>query len=722
MSSHYPLNIAILWHMHQPMYYDPEIKKFRMPWVRLHCTKDYLDMLEILDGFKKVRPVFNLTPSLLKQIDMYLQGVPEYHLELTLKDPQDLTPYEKTIILKDFFMANWDLMIKPIPRYYELLSKRGKDIDEKGLLEAQRFFSKQDLLDLQVLFNLVWTDPTHIKKDPFLSELKKKGRGYTSKEKEELIKRHYEIMGRIISSYKKAYLDNEIEISFSPFYHPILPLIIDNRIATISDSSTKLPKPFSWQEDARNHIKKSKDYLRENFGKIPVGMWPSEGSVSNEALKIMIEEEIKWTATDETVLFNSLKLRDRWLNSLTPQQLFRSYHFPVGDKKIELFFRDHRLSDNIGFVYSKYNPRDAIEHFLNSLRNIKKFINYENNIVSIILDGENAWEFYPNDGFDFLTTLYNAIEKADDINMITFSDYINKYPNSEPLYDIHPGSWINGNFKIWIGHPEDNQAWDHLTTARNIIEEKKDTIKSEKLDEVMESLYIAEGSDWCWWYGDEHSTEFELEFDELFRKYIKDIYIKLGVNYPESLNSPIVKKEKDIKPDKEILSYIKPKIDGKISSYFEWLGSGSFNLTKYGLAMHRSTIYFEELLVGFDQENLYLRLDPENGFLNHKEYFPFGITITIPSKGISIEGSIEESGNTNFLLKNENKIFEIESAFQKILELRVPLSLIGFSEDELISFYINVQLATSETIRFPIRGNIVVTVPAKNFEDYIWHA
>lgn len=722
MANHFPLNVALLWHMHQPIYYDPELNKFRMPWVRLHCTKDYLDMIEILDGYEKVKPIFNLTPSLIKQIEMYLQGVPEYHLELTLKDPKDLTPYEKTILLKDFFMANWDLMIKPIPRYYELLSKRGKDIDEKKLLDAQRFFSKQDFLDLQVLFNLVWIDPTHIKKDPFLSELLKKGKGYNDQEKQELIKKHFEIMSKVIDAYKKAYLEEKIELSFSPFYHPILPLLIDNKVASISDPSTTLPKPFSWEEDARNQIRKSKKYFSELFGKTPIGMWPSEGSISNETLKIMIEEDIKWTATDETVLFNSIKLRDRFSSNLTPQQLFRSYYFPHKDNKIYLFFRDHRLSDNIGFVYSKYNPNDAVAHFIGSLRNIKKFINYENNIVSIILDGENAWEFYPNDGYDFLKNLYDALEKAEDINMITFNDFINCYPNSEPLYNIHPGSWINGNFKIWIGHPEDNQAWDYLSDARLLIERKRETLGEKKLEEVMESIYIAEGSDWCWWYGDEHSTEFELEFDELFRKYIKDIYLKLDVNYPKNLDSPIVKQEKDTKPDKEVLSYISPKIDGKISSYFEWLGAGIFNLTKFGLAMHRSTTYFEELHIGFDKESLYLRLDPENDFINHKEYFPIHINIIFPSKNAAIEGYINSDKVTDILFKKKDSSLKIESAFSKIIELKLPLSFLEVSEEEIISFYINIHLATKETIRFPVKGNLIITVPQKNFEDFIWHA
>lgn len=722
MSSHFPVNIAILWHMHQPIYYDPELKKFKMPWVRLHCTKDYLDMLEILDGYKKVKPVFNFAPSLLKQIEMYLEGVPELHLELTLKDPRDLTVYERSIILKDFFMANWELMIKPFPRYYELLQKRGKDITEEKYPEVQRYFTRQDYMDLQVLFNLAWIDPLHRKRDRFLAEMEKKGKDFLQEEKEAIIKKHYEIMGKIIGSYREAYKNNRIEISFSPFYHPILPLLINNREAVVSDPNTKLPKPFSRVEDAREQIRKAKDYCKASFEKVPDGMWPSEGSISNDTLRLMIEEGIKWTATDEAVLFNSLKLRERWLSNLTPQMLYKSYKYFNGDKPIHIFFRDHRLSDNIGFVYSRYNPKDAAMHFVNVLRQIRKNIPHENNIVPIILDGENAWEFYKNDGYDFLKALYDAIEEAEDINMLTFSDYIGRFGNTETLFDIHPGSWINGNFKIWIGHPEDNQAWDYLADAREAIEKDKQQLEKEKLEKVMESLYIAEGSDWCWWYGDEHSTEFELEFDELFRNYIKDIYINLGRKYPEGLNTPIVKKGKDISPDKEILSYIEPKIDGKVSSYFEWLGSGSFNLTKFGFAMHRSTVYFEELLVGFNEENMYFRFDPENGFLKNPENFPLNIKFYFPLKNIELDGSIDKNGLPTFILRKGDNESVVESAFQRILEIKIPLSLLGAVEEDIIAFYINLKLATQETVRFPIRGNMVITVPKKNFEDYMWHA
>ncbi len=722
MSSHFPVNIAILWHMHQPIYYDPEINKFKMPWVRLHCTKDYLDMVEILEGYQKVKPVFNFAPSLLKQIEMYLEGVPEFHLELTLKDPKDLTVYEKSIILKDFFMAHWEHMIKPFPRYYELLQKRGKDVKEEDFSTVQRYFSRQDFIDLQVLFNLAWIDPIHRKKDKFLTELEKKGKDYTEEEKELLIKKHFEIMSKIISAYRKSYLNNRIEISFSPFYHPILPLLINNREAIVSDPGTKLPKPFSRPEDAREQIRKAKDYCKDRFQNLPEGMWPSEGSISNDTLKLMIEEGIRWTATDEAVLFNSLKLRDRWLSNLNPSTLYRSYQYFSGEKPVHIFFRDHRLSDNIGFVYSKYHPQDAAMHFVNVLRQIRKNINHENNIVSIILDGENAWEFYKNDGYDFLKALYDAIEQAEDINMLTYSEYINRFPNSETLFDIHPGSWINGNFKIWIGHPEDNQAWDYLADVRELIDKEKEKLDEKRLQKVMECLYTAEGSDWCWWYGDEHSTEFELEFDELFRNYIKDIYITLGIKPPEGLNSPIVKKGKDINPDKEVFGYIEPKIDGKVSSYFEWLGSGSFNLTKFGLAMHRSTVYFEELLVGFSTENLYLRLDPENGFLKNTENYPLHVKFYFPVKDIDLVGDIDKNGEAHFVLqKGDNKV-HIESAFQRILEIKLPLSLLGVAEEDILAFYINLKLATQETVRFPIRGNMVINVPKKNFEDYMWHA
>ncbi len=720
MSAH-TLKVAILWHMHQPFYLDPESKKFKMPWVRLHCVKDYLDMLLISNKYERIKPVFNFTPSLLKQIELYLSGTPELHLELTLKSPDDLTTFEKNIILKDFFMANWDTMIKPFPRYYELLLKRGNPENQLEYQEVHRFFTKQDIIDLQTLFNLAWIDPVFREKDPFLKEMTQKGRFYTHKEKELLIQKHFEIMREIFSAYKKAFIEDKIEISISPFYHPILPLLIDTNIAVKSNPNTILPSlRFQYPQDAMTQISSAIKYIEEKFEKKPYGMWPSEGSVSNEALDLIAKSGLKWTATDEAILSASLNTQN-----LPAEKLYRPYTYEGNNGPVNIFFRDHRLSDNIGFVYSRLTAKEATDHFIGSLHNIKSYLDTykpgEDYIVPVILDGENAWEFYPNDGYDFLTMLYERLENDKLIEVISFSDYLTRYPRQERLTNIHPGSWINGNFKIWIGHSEDNAAWDNLAEARNRIEEKLHELDDKQKEEVFESLYIAEGSDWCWWYGDEHSTEFELEFDELFREYVKDIYKKLKLNYPPKLDIPIVKKEKEIKPDKDMMNFISPKIDGRITSYFEWLGSYLYELKKFGFAMHRTHVYFEILGVGFDTENIYFRLEPEPNFINQNNYFPCYISICC-NNDYFIEGEINLNGFSKFYLKTGTEVVSIESGFQKIVELKVPLSLLGLKEGDTISFFIYVKIKELESIRFPMRGLIKITVPNKNFEEYLWHA
>lgn len=715
------LKVAFLWHMHQPFYLDPETKRFRMPWVRLHCVKDYLDMLLISENYERIKPVFNFTPSLIQQIELYLNGTPELHIDLTLKSPSELTPFEKNMILKDFFMANWDTMIKPFPRFYELLMKRGNPQNHEEFTNIQRYFNNQDFIDLQVLFNLAWVDPIFRKEDPFLQELVKKGRYFTQKDKELLINKHFEIMEKIVSAYKDAYLKGRIEISVSPFYHPILPLLIDNYVAARSDPSTMLPSTrFQYPQDAFSQISSATMFARERFNKDVFGMWPSEGSVSSAALELIAKAGLKWVATDEKVLANSLNLQN-----LSAQVLYRPYSFDTKEGKVNIFFRDHRLSDNIGFVYSRMSANDAAAHFIRALHNIKEhldsFQTREDYIVPIILDGENAWEFYPDDGYDFLNKMYQSLESDAKIEVVTFSEYLERYKTQEKLNYLHPGSWINGNFKIWIGHREDNTAWDLLTEARQEIELKNELISEALRPELMQSLYIAEGSDWCWWYGDEHSTEFDLEFDELFRDYVKDVYRKLQLQYPVILDTPIIKKEKEIKPDKEMLNFITPKIDGKVSSYFEWLGSSFYDLKKFGFAMHRTHVYFESMYVGFDFDNVYFRFDPETGFTGHEEFFPLDFVINCNSDYI-IQGTIENKRSHDFFIKFKENFVILDAAFEKIFELRVPLGLLNLKENDVLSFFVFIRLKDSESIRFPLRGTVNITVPAKNFEDYLWHA
>lgn len=724
MANQQRLKIALLWHMHQPFYYDPLKGMFTMPWVRLHATKDYLDMLLLCLGYEKIKPVFNLTPSLILQIQMYLDGVPEFHIQLTLKDPKELTQSDKIIILKDFFMANWDTMIKPFPKYYELLSKRGKDSSEDALKESIRYFTNQDFMDLQVLFNLAWIDPYFREKDDFLKELVLKKSGYTNEEKTLLIKKHYEIMGQIFKEYSKAAKEEKIEISTSPFFHPILPLLIDNYIAQQSDHSSKLPSMrFQYPQDAEKQIVDALNYIEKVFGVRPKGMWPSEGSISNNTLELMAQNDIIWTASDEQVLLNSLRKQQRMLTHLNAEQLYKSYFYSQNNKNINIFFRDRRLSDDIGFVYSRMASQEAVNHFIKSLYNIRDNLNnLEDSIVSIILDGENAWEYYEQDGNTFLKLLYQTIDKNPDFEIISYSDFLSNSNKKTYLNDIAPGSWINGNFKIWIGHPEDNEAWVYLTQARNEIEKNKEKIDETDLNEVMQYINIAEGSDWCWWYGDEHSTEFELEFDELFRNNLKMVYKILKIPYPPYLDVPIVSKDKIIQPDKEIMNFITPKIDGIISSYFEWMGSYVFNLKKFGFAMHRSTTYVEKLYLGLDREHLYFRIDPDYDFYKITEQSKIKVEIAFPEKNINISGYVHDKKSLFNLIKDSQET-PLESAFEKIIEIKIPLAKIEITDGEKIRFYINIQPEIfMENLRFPGKGFITAQIPTQNFEDYIWQA
>lgn len=719
------LKIALLWHMHQPFYYDPLKGMFTMPWVRLHSTKDYLDMLLLCKNYEKIKPIFNLTPSLLLQIKMYLDGVPEFHIQLTLKDPKDLTSQEKIIILKDFFMANWDTMIKPFPRYYELLAKRGKESTEESLAEATRYFSNQDFLDLQVLFNLSWIDPILRETDNFLIELVNKKSNFSNEDKVLLIKKHYEIMGRIFQEYSEAVKENKIEVSTSPFFHPILPLLIDNYIAQQADSSITLPSlKFQFPQDAEKQILDALNFVEKTIGIRPKGMWPSEGSVSDETLQLMAKNGILWTATDQEVLLNTLKKEQRMLSHLSAQQLYKRYIFLQNNNSINIFFRDRRLSDDIGFVYSRMKPLDAVNHFIRSLYNIKQNLHGDNDsIISVILDGENAWEFYERDGYDFLKLLYETIDKSNDFEIMSYSDYIQITENKYFLNHIAPGSWINGNFKIWIGHSEDNEAWLYLTKTRNELEKNKDTLTKEEYDEIMKYINIAEGSDWCWWYGDEHSTEFQMEFDELFRSNLKMVYKLLKKAHPPYLDTPIVSKEKIIKPDKEIMNFITPKIDGRITSYFEWMGSYVFNLKKFGFAMHRTTTYVETLYLGLDRDNIYFRLDPDLDFMKISEESSILIEFVFPEKNITAVGKIYNKIANFELHKDNNAIAKLESAFDKIIETKIPKSYLNLNDGDRIDFFLNIQPEIfMENIRFPSKGFITATIPPHNFEEYIWQA
>ena len=518
-----------------------------MPWVRMHSIKDYWDMVRILDDYPSIRQTFNFAPSLLEQIQEYLvNGIPDVASSLSLKNPDSFTGDDKVHALKTFFLANTERMVNRYPRYAELMHKRGAVQNDADFVVSSARFSAQDFRDLQVWWNLAWVGEYSRFDPPFKYYLEKQ-RGFTEADKSNLLKSQFDILHRIVPHHVRAVKRGQIEISASPFYHPILPLLCDTEIALENGNATKLPTiRFKHPEDADDQINSALVFCEQVFGFRPAGMWPSEGSVSDETLALMSRNKVRWTATDELILKMSLNSAGRKIKDSFTEKYF-AYDFGTGKSKTKIFFRDHTLSDMIGFVYSRWSPDDAANDFLGRLIKIRDTIKKELGekaldfaVVPIILDGENAWEFYQSDGKDFLRTLYYRLSNETRLQTVLPSEI--KVTPENSLRHIVPGSWINGDFKIWIGHPEDNRAWDLLSKARTAFEESSGNKFTGTRTAAYREIKIAEGSDWCWWYGDEHNSPQSSEFDVLFRYHIGRVYELLGISPPAELDEPIKRK------------------------------------------------------------------------------------------------------------------------------------------------------------------------------------
>ncbi len=707
------INIAILWHMHQPYYYDPLKKKFMLPWVRLHATKDYLDMLLILKKFPEIRVTFNVVPSLLKQIREYERGATDIFFEYSLIRAEDLTLEQIVFILENFFLANWDTMVRKFPRYTELLEKRGKSYGD--LEKIAKKFTPQELRDLQVLFNLAWIDPLHREEDKVLNEIQNKGRNFNEEEKDFILDKHLEILRKIIPTYREMASFGQIELSVTPFYHPILPLIYDNYKAKECMPWVILPENnFRAPEDAETQIIKAIKFFEETFGFKPKGMWPSEGSVSDEILHLINSKDIKWVATDEEILGKSIDINIRQGEKLIyPELLYKPYNF----EGLNIFFRDRILSDLIGFVYSNWEADRATDDFISRISRAP-----DNSIISVILDGENAWEYYKKDGLDFLTLLYSKLQSGKNIKTVTFSDYLSGQSEIKSLKRIFPGSWINANFSIWIGHEEDNLSWDYLYKVRNDLLNFQRENQNLDLSEAWEEIYISEGSDWNWWYGDEHHTETKDVFDEIYRHHLMNVYNKINKEPPAFLYVPISKKMKQIKPDIEPKGFIYPKIDGKVTGYFEWLEAGKFVLKRIGGSMHKSEGLLSELYYGFNKKYFYIRLDPYCSMAEFKE-LKFNIQIIEPKRIKIIWNS--DNNEIAHIYKEEDNLWiesgEIENvAIDLIFEIEIPLQKIGITAEEEVSFFIEVLKNNHIVDRAPSVGFIKINIPHPEFDKLMW--
>ncbi|MHB8501383.1 MAG: glycoside hydrolase family 57 protein [Candidatus Acidiferrales bacterium] len=684
------VHLAVLWHMHQPQYRDPETGRYELAWTRLHALKDYWGMVAMLKDFPNFRATFNVVPSLGMQLEEYASGkFNEPWFELAFKPVEQLTREDKAEILARAFQLNHERLMSRWPRFVEL----HEWAQPAGGAQALVSFTPRDWRDLQVLSQLAWMEESWLEKDPVVSRLASKGKEFTQKDASALKTKQLELLGLVLPAYREAAQTGQVELSTTPFYHPILPLICDSDIARVANPGTPLPRrAFRHPEDAREQLRRARDYHERVFGAKPAGLWPSEGSVSDQALTIAAEEGFQWFGTDEGVLGRTLNVgffRDAKGIPANAERLYKPLRVQLAGKPITGLFRDHHLSDLIGFVYSRMNGKDAAADLHGRLRELGERVQTAQPLtVCLFLDGENAWEYYPGNGREFLREFYGRIQGDQDFRALTASEAIAAAGDIPSNAGIFPASWINANFDVWIGHSEDVAAWELLWDAREAygraLEARKqgrDGAPSETaLKAAQESLLAAEGSDWCWWFGPEHSTANDAEFDALYRKLLTAVYLALGQVAPQELAKPIKRKPEhalQLAPT----GSLKISVDGRDSSYFEWLGAGLYSPERRGGAMHGRTFYLHELRYGFEDERFCVRVDPFLDLLGELEDSEFRITIGAAEEITIVvqlvRGHLQEFAVEKGSLCLLNPKSVAEAAFDRILEVAIQRSEIS---------------------------------------------
>jgi alpha-amylase/alpha-mannosidase (GH57 family) len=705
--------LCFLWHMHQPYYKDLATGEYKLPWTRMHGLKDYYGMARILEEFPRVRQTFNLVPSMVAQLKEYAAGeAADPFLELALKPAESLTDSEQEFLVRHSFHADADRMIRRYPRYAELY---GALQAQRGANRLHRLFTAQEFRDLQVLSQVAWFDEEFQANDREVGYLVEKGRQFTLADQELVSRKQREILGVVLPAYRRLASAGQIEISTTPYYHPILPLLCDSNIAGVSHPNVPLPPRFRYPLDARAQLEMARAYTAAEFGAPPVGLWPSEGSVSDEALTLASQTGFRWAATDSGVLSRTLG------RAIGVDEIYRPYLWEQQGKQVRVLFRDHFLSDLIGFVYSRMEAREAALDFLHRIReNCRGILSARRDaLVPIILDGENAWEYYDRNGRPFLRELYSLISSDEGLVATTVADAI-EHVSADRLGHIFPGSWINANFDVWIGAEEDNQAWVQLLRARETYDAAANVPEARRRL-AYEELLIAEGSDWCWWYGPEHDSANRIEFDQLYRSHLANVYRFLGLAPPEELSRPILRLAvREIRQPPA--GQIHPRVDGEVTSYFEWLGAGLYRVDDRSGSMHGKKFLVREVQYGADNTNVYLRVD-----------FHSGSEPAVKEMEARLTFQADGAGRASYLILNLDHgkahveraelartpapgSSQVECAFRHILEVRVALAALGIEAGA--SLHMQFSLWRGGLPMDAIPGQGWITIPTGNPADW----
>ena len=744
MSQGKKLSIAFYWHMHQPVYQLSPKGGYLMPWVRLHAVKDYLDMVLWAEKFDNLKLNFDFVPVLFDAIQEYEKDAHDIHSRLTLTPVEQLSHEDKVFILNNFFDANYQTMILPNKRYHSLYQK----LQTVGNENVDNF-SEQDYSDIMALFNLVWIDPIFRKEYPQIQSLIDKKENYTLEDRTLIIEMHRQIIRRIIPTIRDLWQKNKIELSTSPYYHPILPILLDYKNIRNSSAEDEL-LDLGTEEDAKIQTISALDRMEELFGKRPKGIWASEQCVSGKTLEMLSDLGVKWSISDEGILANSINyefIHDFKGYLQDPYHLLKTYKYKTKKSDIKMIFRDSTIHNLISFEYSHHDPDATANDLYDRIKVIQSKILSspdEDHLLTIALDGENCWENYIEDGNLFLHTLYDLISKDESLETVLISDYLEKTKEHKKLNKIVPGASFNRNFKLWIDEPVKDMAWTYLKRVRqDFISYTKREPSDPNIEAAQKELFICEGSDWFWWYGEPNYSGKDNIFDFLFRTHLKNIYSLLNLEYPKFLDEPLTSLSPSI-PSNFPLSNISPEINGKDISdeNDEWNNAGCIEIPDG--PVFRESKLFEKIRFGNDENNFYLKfhlnkyIKTEDTPLKHTyqmyiylrktgrqqamspirlinkskntpplsmEKFHNEIQISIRENDLRFMRIIKAIPGDMWVLENSKSI---EYAYDEVLDLKIPFEILNVEEGETLEFiFIN---ANYGMIDFYIPNEMILSV------------
>lgn len=712
--------LALLWHMHQPPYREAETGEHLLPWVRLHATRAYNDMAAVLERHPGVRCTVNFTPILLEQLEEQAEGrARDRSLRLAERPPGDLDAEERQALLKTFFMVAWERNVRPVPRYRELLEKRGRDLRRVDLARAAAAFGDAELTDLQAHFQLAWMGFAARKEHPEVAALRDKGRDYSREDVDALLAAQRRIQAGIVPRWRALAGRGQVELSTTPYHHPILPLVLDTDAAGRALPGIPLPPRFSRPDDARWHVREAIASHARRFGAPPAGTWPAEGAVSPEAVELLATEGLRWAASDEGVLLHSLPPGASRLETV-----YRPWRVSAGGAgELAMLFRDRALSDAIGFSYAGVPARRAAEDFLSHVAAVGEAWERAGRAgpatVGVFLDGENAWEHYPASGEEFLERLHAGLEGSFEIETATMSEATRDAPGP-PVPRIHSGSWIESSFRIWIGHAEDRTAWTALGKVREAVAAaERAGADAARIEEAKGHLRAAEASDWFWWYGDDFATEQAEEFDALFRGHVVRAAQLAGVPPPAEALEPIKQPPAGEAPAREPPFLRAPVLDGRETTFFEWQGAAVHRPGQQRGSMYGAAAVFQALHFGFDLSALHVRLDPADAPERTSALADRArVVVLAAERQVAVDFPLVRDGA---LRPGSARGVEAgRAAFDLVLEASIPFEALGLAPGSRLALCVHVLRGELEVERLPRSGFVACTVPDADFERRNW--